>query len=277
MDWSENEVKLIVEDYFAMLKKELADQPYNKTEHRKKILPLLNNRNESSIEFKHRNITAILMEMGQPFIKGYKRLANYQQLLIEGITNYFENNQSTIEFEFEQFARQTGAINIDDKFEFQHFLSDEPVISNSNEPPPSFKPRKINYLEKEQNNRDLGQRGESLIVEYEKWTLIQAGKEKLANKVEWVSKVHGDGTGFDILSKDINGKDKFIEVKTTKLSKETPIYLTVNELRFAELKGDDFFLYRVFNFGPKAQFFYRNGIYSSFCTLSPQTYKGFFY
>lgn len=276
MDWSDNEVELTVADYFSMLKEELIDHEYSKSHHRKALLPLLNNRSETSIEFKHRNISAVLIEMGLPFIRGYKPLFNYQQLLIHAIKNYLENNQSIIQFEFEQFANEAGAIKSSNDFDFLHFLSEDPVISKIKNTPPIFKPIKTNYLEKEQNNSKLGEAGEKLIVEYERWRLTQVGKENLANKVEWVSKIYGDGAGFDILSKNADGSDRYIEVKTTKLAKETPIFLTETELSFAALKGDSFYLYRVFDFKKTPKFFFRNGGYEKFAIIKPESYKAYF-
>ncbi len=40
-DWTEQEVRLIVADYFAMLEAELQGEPYKKSEHRKALIPLL--------------------------------------------------------------------------------------------------------------------------------------------------------------------------------------------------------------------------------------------
>ncbi len=57
-DWSDIEVELIIEDYFQMLQKELTGQEYNKTEHRNRLIKLLNNRSDGSVEFKHQNISA---------------------------------------------------------------------------------------------------------------------------------------------------------------------------------------------------------------------------
>ena len=82
--------------------------------------------------------------------------------------------------------------------------------------------------------------------------------------------------GFDILSKNNNGTDRYIEVKTTKLTKETPIYFSRNEWKFAQLKEKDFFLYRVFNFAENPQLFIKQGHYESFCKLQPQSFKGYF-
>jgi hypothetical protein len=41
VDWSEQEVRLLVADYFAMLEKELLGRSLNKTEHRNALLPQL--------------------------------------------------------------------------------------------------------------------------------------------------------------------------------------------------------------------------------------------
>ena len=275
MVWTREEVILTVTDYFDMFRMELDSIPYNKTSHRRKLIPLLNNR-DKAIEFKHQNISAILANMGLPYIKGYKPLFSYQQLLEDEVVLYLENNKSFFEREFKKFA--------DEKIEplirrinFEKVLDKKsPVKTKTTEREPSFFPIKTNYLAREQNNRQLGEKGEQLVYDYEKWRLIKAGKESLAEKVEWVSKEKGDGMGFDILSKNINGKDMFIEVKTTKLAKETPIYFSRNEWKFAQIKDKDFFLYRVFNVKEFPQIFIKHGNYESFCKLQPQTFKGFF-
>ena len=114
------------------------------------------------------------------------------------------------------------------------------------------------------------------MIEYERWRLIRAGKESLADKIEWSARVLGDGLGYDILSRNTNGTDRFIEVKTTKLAKETPIYLTKTELSFANKRPQDFFLYRVFHFEKKPQLFIKHGTYTGYCTLVPESYKGYF-
>ena len=44
MDWTQEEVSLIVADYFEMLQSELNHEGYNKTAHRRSLLPLLNKR-----------------------------------------------------------------------------------------------------------------------------------------------------------------------------------------------------------------------------------------
>lgn len=82
-DWSRQEVEAIVDDYLSMLASELAGAPYNKAAHRRALLPQLNARSAQSIEFKHANISAALLEAGFPYISGYKPRSNYQALLAE--------------------------------------------------------------------------------------------------------------------------------------------------------------------------------------------------
>ena len=65
-DWRREEVELIVADYLSMLLQELAGQPYNKTAHRRLLRQRLPARSDGSIEFKHANISAVMLEMGYP-------------------------------------------------------------------------------------------------------------------------------------------------------------------------------------------------------------------
>lgn len=274
-DWSAFEVAIIVDDYFSMLQLEIENKPYNKTVHRKRIVPLLKGRSEGSIEFKHQNISAVLINLGSPYIRGYKPRYNYQQALEKQVSDYIGQHLPILENKFEDFATQNIIIPTTE-INFETLLVTEPEITEFAEREPTYKPIKINYLEREQNNRNLGERGEQLVLDYERYRLIIAGKESLADKIEWVSKEKGDGAGFDILSKNNNGTDRYVEVKTTKLTKETPIFLSKTEVSFATLKSKEFYLYRVFNFNTNPQLFIKNGQYDKFCRLIPQSFKGYF-
>ncbi len=62
-----------------MLTFELSGQQYNKSAHRRALLQRLNGRSESSIEFKHRNISAVMQDLGYPPLRGYLAMYNYQR------------------------------------------------------------------------------------------------------------------------------------------------------------------------------------------------------
>jgi len=274
-DWSNIEIEIIIADYFSMLHKELAGLPYNKTDHRLKILPLLSNRSEGSIEFKHQNISAVLTKLGAIPIKGYKPRWNYQKSLEAKVIERLTDQHTTLEPQFDQFTKQE-VLNVSTP-SFDKWLDDAPERSAFYHPPePYFNPIKINYIEKEQRNRSVGDSGEDLVIQFERWRLRKDGKDSLADKIEWISKDRGDGAGFDILSKNTNGTDRYIEVKSTKLTKETPIFFSKTEFDFSRLHSKDYWLYRVFNIQSQPKMFQLNGKFDDFCSVEAQSFKGFF-
>lgn len=274
--WSNIEVELIVADYFSMLTTELAGGHYSKADHRRIILPLLNNRSEGSIEFKHQNISAVLINLGQPYVKGYLPRYNYQKILEDKVLDYLIQNIK-IEDKFSQFAKKEIKTS-NKKYNFENLIVEPPKTNLLEEPKPIYNrnPIKINYLEKEQKNKTLGELGEELVIQFEKWNLIKIGKEKLADRIEWISKERGDGAGFDILSKFSNGKDKYIEVKSTKLSKETPFFFSRNELDFSIDNASNYHLYRLFNLEENPKMFIKQGSFNTICKYTAQTFKGYF-
>lgn len=273
--WTDIEINLIVEDYFSMLRAELAGEPFSKTNHRRALLPLLNGRSEGSIEFKHQNISAVLARLGQPFIIGYLPRYNYQKVLEDKVLDYLIGNRN-IEEDFRMFSEKE--VVLPKKILFDKLIVDAPVIGEIKEPVKAYtrSPIKVNYLEKEQNNRKLGEKGEELVLEYEKWELRRLGKDSLADSIRWIANEEGDGAGFDILSKYANGKDKYIEVKTTKLSKEAPFYFSRNELLFSRDYSKDYHLFRLFNFEKNTKMFTKVGSLDSICNSTPVTYRGYF-
>ena len=170
--WSNIEVELIVADYFNMLSAELKGEPYSKAEHRRALIPLLANRSEGSIEFKHQNISAVLINFGQPYVKGYLPRFNYQKILEDRVIDYLIQKPE-IENQFKVFADKQ-ILKHKKEVNFESIVYDLPVTANVSEPEPFYKknPIKINYLEREQRNRNLGSSGEELVLQFEKWQLI---------------------------------------------------------------------------------------------------------
>jgi hypothetical protein len=115
------------------------------------------------------------------------------------------------------------------------------------------RPRKSDYALSDARSRDLGCRGERLVVELERQRLLVGGKPELAARVEHVAKTRGDGLGYDVLSFDIDGQEKFIEVKTTDYGLLTPYLITSNEIACSDANPDKFELHRLFNFSQRPQ------------------------
>ncbi len=132
------------------------------------------------------------------------------------------------------------------------------------------------YLAREARNQSLGLAGEDFVVQYERWRLIQRGHERLANRIEHTSRIRGDGAGYDVLSFEENGRERFIEVKTTAYAKETPFFISDGELSFANSHELEFRLYRVFEFRMAPRLFELRGRPDSHCRLDPTTYRASF-
>lgn len=114
------------------------------------------------------------------------------------------------------------------------------------------KGRKKDYAKEQKNKQEIGDFGEELIFNAQKEWLKNIGYGKLADKVEWTSKEHGDGLGYDIKSfyVDDNGDviNKYIEVKTT-LGKDKPFEISINEVEKSDelSKLGQYILLRVYN------------------------------
>ena len=113
---------------------------------------------------------------------------------------------------------------------------------------------KINWNDANKGRTELGEMGEKFVLELEKHRLIKAGKTKLADEIKHISKDIGDHAGYDILSYETNGKEKYIEVKSTmSCDSSAPIYLTKNELGFNLANHKYYYLYRVYKFNKNTE------------------------
>lgn len=274
-DWLECEAT--VQDYFAMLDQELAGQPYSKAEHRRGLLPKLNNRSEGSIEFKHQNISAILIELGQPYIKGYKPAANYQQQLKAVVLAHLAAHQQDID-RINDSADQPleqKVLEVDWDKVFDPDLPE--LIPGIKEPERAYLARRINFTERERRNRSLGEKGEEFVLDYERFRLERAGRPDLVREVEWRSKEQGDGLGYDIRSfNPERDEELFIEVKTTSSGKYQPFYISENELQYSKEFSKQYSLYRVYEFRSNARLFQLQGAVDQYVHLQAQQYKASF-
>lgn len=276
--WSREEVEATVSVYLSMLTSELKGEPYNKTQHRRKLLQILSNRSEGAVERKNQNISAILIQLDFPYISGYKPLFNYQTLLRETVEQHL-----ALATELQVLAeRDAGYVpqlpTIDDILKAlpsppQRSVGPGIVSANTRDPfAAQNKSLKVNYLEREAKNRNLGLAGEEFVIRFEQARLIAVNREKLASRVEHVSRTRGDGMGFDILSFNKNGSERLVEVKTTKYGIYTPFYVSSNELKVSEEQHEIYKLYRVFNFRDYPKLFMIQGNMNFTCQLEPCSY-----
>lgn len=245
-DWSDFENDVIVADYFEMLILELSGQPYTKAAHRRQILNAIT-RPEGSVEFKHQNISAVLLGLGHPWIDGYKPATNFQASLVDAVLRYLHHHPDWL---------NVGRLaeKVPDRVRDVPQLWVGPPPTHSNMPPAldvvkiSALAAKFDVAERDARNRRLGRAGELRVLENERAILRSARREDLAAKVRWTSDEDGDGAGYDIASFDLEGSPRLIEVKTTNGWERTPFHLTRNELQVADENRDIWHLVRIWNF-----------------------------
>ena len=85
--WNDDELDAIIADYFSMLDEELSGRSYVKARHSAALMQQIG-RTHRSVEFKHQNISAVLDELGMPWIPGYKPKRNYQAAIFEAIGRF---------------------------------------------------------------------------------------------------------------------------------------------------------------------------------------------
>src|ERR1700675_1137887 len=94
-NWQDDELDAIVADYFAMLAEDLAGRSYIKSRHSAALMAQIG-RTHRSVEFKHQNISAVLDELGMPWILGYKPKRNYQGAIFDAIDRYLSQHQQIL-------------------------------------------------------------------------------------------------------------------------------------------------------------------------------------
>lgn len=273
--WSDEEIRATVQDYFRMLRLELLGQKYNKSAHRVELLKQLDGRSGSAVEMKHQNISAVLLDLGVMPIQGYKPLPNYQGRLFEIVADCMGEDRALDEAALravELPAELPRGIELDG------IVVPAPVV-----PVPGVREERLpwharpvvhrDYLEREARNRTLGAAGEDLVLEFEAHRLHREGKSRLADRIEQVSRTRGDGCGFDILSFESTGKERFIEVKTTAYTAATPFFLSKNEVEFSTGSHNQYWLYRIFQFREEPKMFHLHGAVASTCRLDAASYR----
>src|ERR1700680_4298201 len=95
-NWQDDELDAIIADYFAMLAADLSRRPYVKSRHSAALMARIG-RTHRSVEFKHQNISAVLDELGMPWIPGYKPKRNYQNAIFDAIDRYLSRNPDVLQ------------------------------------------------------------------------------------------------------------------------------------------------------------------------------------
>ncbi len=253
-----------------MLRSELSGVPYSKADHRRRLQRLLRDRSESAIELKHGNISAILLELRFPPVVGYKPYSNYQQLLATVVEERLRADSDLQRLASNDVDAAPATPSSDDIL--AALVSPPKAARERTQRPRPATVSSVDYLAREARNRLLGDAGEEFVVRYEQARLASVGQERLADEVEHVARTRGDGLGYDVLSFETNGKQRLIEVKTTRYGAQTPFFVTPNELKVSRAQAQSYHLYRVHEFRSEPRMFAVQGSISERFRLDPSQF-----
>ncbi len=268
-NWQDDELDQIVADYFLMLSDDLSGRPYVKSRHSAALMAKID-RSHRSVEFKHQNISAVLDVLGMPWIPGYKPKWNYQNAIFDAIDRYLSKHKSIL-----NPAPQPQAIT---SLVAETFVEPPVPRTTKNQIPERLRQLVVKFdpVERDHRNRSLGKAGEAFVVDLEKRRLAEGDRADLARKVRWTAEEDGDGAGYDVLSFNLGGHERLIEVKTTNGSARTPFFLTRNECDVARDRAADWQIYRVHLFANTPRIFTIKPPLESVVKLTPETWRASF-
>ena len=267
--WQADELDVIIADYFAMLNADIEGHSYVKSKHNAAVM-VQTGRSHRSVEFKYQNISAVLEELGLPWIPGYKPKANYQKSIFDGIDRYLSDHPRILDLVPIQPVQSIVTSGI--------FVSPPVPTPLPQELPKELRRliHKFDPVERDHRNRKLGRAGEQFILEFERKSLQERDRTDLASRVRWVADEDGDGAGYDILSFDTAGRERLIEVKTTNGGARTPFFLSRNELDLSFERPTDWRIYRVHLFAASPRVFTLSPPLDTMIGLTPEVWRASF-
>ena len=207
----------------------------------------------------------MLLELGMDWVAGYKPAVNYQNALIDSVDRYLSLHGALMEPAPPAYRHEpAGTIFV---------------------PPPALDLsaarmarltqliQKFDPVERDHRNQVLGRAGEEFLLDVERSRLKQAGLSRLAQNIRWVANEEGDGAGYAILSFDLIGQPRQIEVKTTNGVATTPFFLSHNDIETAKARMDTWCLYRVREFAKVPRIFEISPPLDGKLVLSPDTWR----
>lgn len=108
-------------------------------------------------------------------------------------------------------------------------------------------PKIVDFERETARRKRIGDLGEEIVLKKEREFLEQNGKINLSKQVKQISKVD-TSAGYDVLSYELSGEKKYIEVKSTSTPprRTFTFIITINEYERAK-KMKNYYLYIVFN------------------------------
>lgn len=221
---------------------------------RRAIKPLLDVYGElSTSEVKQKLETVLTFDIEDKEMSSKRN----EMLIIQRIGNIVAHQKEKIQFYNEGFV-------VDKNYRPAKFMLVNPIsktviendeIDIKKQQRNNFIAKKVDWDKIRDRNNEVGDQGEEFVMEYEVDRLVEKGVVNGKEIVQHLSRLQGDGLGYDISSINSDGSIRFIEVKTTTSDVNAPFYMSRNEKNFFDVYGEQAYIYRVYNFNRET----RNG------------------
>lgn len=272
----ERRLEVLVQNYFILLDAELQGELYSKADHRNRILKELGESDAERIDREHRNISAVLAETGLPFVDSFPPEAGFDDALEKAVQVFIEAHPDLVEALWIDEIPAPASIPVELDDAKAHWVATPEPGGFRPSQRPAWHPAGVNeidYRVREARNRNLATAGERFVLAFERARLREAGMKDSVDRIAWQSQTYGDSFGYDILSLEKDGGERFICVKTTNYGSRFPFVVTHRELERARENPRRFHLYRVFRFSRGAKLFVITGERLLQESLEPVAYR----
>jgi hypothetical protein len=256
--WADTEIQLAVASYFTMLRAELAGHPYVKADLNRQVRAATG-RSHGAVEYKFANISAVLRDIGLPYVLGYQPRGNYRSALRAEVERFLGRDP-----EIPRLLEEMPAPDLPNGAA-RGGRSTSHGFARHRRPRPDSGRRRLSRAPSAQPR--CRPQGERLVVEHERAWLSARGQPDLAELVVHVPSTLGDGAGYDVSSFLLDGSHHHIEVKATRGGITAPFFLSATELRHVLQHPEAYSIYRIFDLGPNPKFYKLTGDIEESLTL----------
>lgn len=271
-DWTEYEYRLIVATYMEQLQRQMRNEAPDLREAYEFLTVRMPNRSQGAIRMALQNLSGFVLEEGYDAVEGLSPLSNYNHTFVPRLANQWLSENAAQQ----QAAEESLGLPTERG-------STPPDILQIEQNPPtqtegSQNGRRAGSVgaslghRSQEENSVLGRRGEELVIEFERARLIEARRPDLANRIVHVA-ASNDAAGYDILSFEVDGSQRYVEVKTTNGGIRTAFFLSENERLFSNQNSQCYFLYRVYSFSSSPRLYKIRGSVDANFNLVPTEYR----
>lgn len=248
--------------YFSMLEAGVRGEVLGQAEHFRKLMNEFGALSEARIRQEYAEVSAVLLQCGLPFLDVYPPAEPVKQVVRRQLVRYLSQARARLEDIWlgEAAVRRVrlpdevldlpgawAAPPLNDDFRVDAFLAGRARF-----------PRFGGFQRREERFDTLREAGCRFALAFERTRLKMESQARLARRVRLLEPAERTD-GFDMVSFDPDGAERYIRVAATQYSRRFPLLVEPRTLVASYRHGERFYLYRVFHFCWDAKVFMVQG------------------